>query len=251
MRIFVYGLQSSGASLFALFLAQLRNSLAVIDTWADTLAPGLQDIDDAVEHVIVKSVITTKYTARDHMDSFDADISILLVRHPAHNYVALSRKWYGPLDGSIDEKFRILEKTYQSQGLFDSIVSYESFLSRDAATLANLRGIGIPVEKWFYHMRRSHRNVTRFNQQASSWCRTYFKRRWGTGNIKEHDVNTSHAFKFVPSEVRAKTAQLCPTVIQFSEMEIKRHFSAPYILFRSFFSDMIARRLSATLKSGR
>ena len=34
MRLLLYGLQSSGASLFAYFLAQVPDSVAVIDLWA-------------------------------------------------------------------------------------------------------------------------------------------------------------------------------------------------------------------------
>ena len=44
MRILVYGMQSSGASLFTYFLAQRPDTIAVIDLWDGVVAPDFQDV---------------------------------------------------------------------------------------------------------------------------------------------------------------------------------------------------------------
>lgn len=249
MRVLVYGLQSSGASLFTFFLGQMPSSLVVVDTWIHALTPPLNDVHGETDHIIAKAVVTTKFSVEDHIQSFRPDVTILVVRHPAHNYVSLTRKSYGPLLGTVDEKLRILEHVYQNRSLFDCVVSYESFVSAPEPTFSQLQAVGVPIQSEFYTLPRSHQSIVDFNRKVSPWCNANLGRKWGLGNIRNDRISAAHAFKRVPDAVRDHTTQLCPKTTDFAEKNVASNFSPGYIFLSSILNDVVKRKAVAGLKA--
>lgn len=237
-------MQSSGASLFTFFLGQIPNSIAIIDTWLESVVPSLsENVSENVDHVIAKAVITTTYSLSDHVKSFDPDVKILFVRHPYHNYVSLSRKVYGDFGGHIDDKFSELESVYAARDKFDVVVSYESFLADPQRTISELRAVGIPVSEDYLSFNRKHHSIVDFNIENSHWCRSHFQEKWGLGNIKDYSINPSYSFKYLPKNIKDKVYLLCPLTTKCSDKNMDYSFSLSYILYNSIFNDLVARRV--------
>jgi hypothetical protein len=152
MRVFLYGMQSSGASLVTFFLGQAPRTVAVVDLWNSILTPPLETVD--ADSVVAKAVVTTTYDAEDHVRSFRPDRKILVLRHPVQNYVSLSRRPYANENGSIDEKFEKLEAVFRQPGLFDLTLLYEDFVQRPEYTVRALQELGVRAERDFYRFPR-------------------------------------------------------------------------------------------------
>src|SRR2546428_7054869 len=106
MRLMVYAMQSSGASLFTYFLAQRPGSLAIVDVFATSLCPSLETDED----VLVKCTIAGDHKLEDHAERFRPDATLLFLRDPVRNYLSLRTHWYRDHGGRIDDKFRLLEE---------------------------------------------------------------------------------------------------------------------------------------------
>jgi polynucleotide 5'-kinase involved in rRNA processing len=62
-RVFVYGLQSSGASTFLFLLAQLEKSVGIVDLYVGRPAPTPEGFDLSVSpYVFLKGTVNTNYT---------------------------------------------------------------------------------------------------------------------------------------------------------------------------------------------
>lgn len=158
MRLLVYGMQSSGASLFTFFLAQRRDCLPFIDILNNYAAPRLDTGLDAV----AKCVITTAYSLDEHIERFQPDRTLLFLRHPCHNYYSLQSKNYRNHSGLIDEKFSLLDTVFRQRDRFDAVVTYEDFLDNDPAVFARLADIGWPVDEYFFDYGRSQNDMVEF-----------------------------------------------------------------------------------------
>lgn len=192
MRILVYGMQSSGASLFTFFLAQRPDSIGIIDLWPRFLAPRLEDTD---KDVVLKCVVTTAIPIEQHIRSFQPDVKILFVRAKQVNLESLVKKGYRDGGGTMSDKYAQLERDSQQTGLFDFVISYEEFLHDPATLISDLHGLAAPE---YYDFRRTKYQILRFNRAHSVWCRRQYWRQWGFGNIQfEHDgtvrLNTAGA----------------------------------------------------------
>src|SRR5688500_15155867 len=95
-RIFVYGMQASGASLFTYYLAQQPATVAVIDLWAYYVAPNLSTDTPCV----LKAVVTTDIALEQHLASYQPDLKILFLRDPVQNFISLYTKEYRDIGGS-------------------------------------------------------------------------------------------------------------------------------------------------------
>src|SRR5690349_15288916 len=116
MRILVYGMQSSGASLFTYFLAQRPDTIAVIDLWDGVVAPDFQDVQ---KDVIVKCVVAPVTPLEGHLVSFKPDVKILFVRSKQSNEESLSLKSYRNDGGKMEEKFAELQTRIEQPSGFD------------------------------------------------------------------------------------------------------------------------------------
>ena len=252
MRIFLYGMQSSGASLVTFFLAQLPRSVAVVDLWNSFLLPPIDA--PGADHVIGKVVVTTTYEVEDHVTSFQPDRTILVLRHPVHNYASLGRKYYADENGSIDDKFRRLEATFLDRASFDLTLLYEDFVLRPGPTLARMKEIGLPLEMRDYAFPRSREEILAFNLAQSRWCREHFEDGWSFGNVQGRDLDKRAVYKRVPRSVKRHVERLCPNLCAFFDEHYAEHTSTVQLHLLSFIHDVfrpavgaVGRRVKAAL----
>lgn len=211
MRVLVYGLQSSGASLLAYFLAQKPGALALTDVYSGEVAPALDDA--RAEDIVVKCVITATHPLERHCASFKPDKTVLVVRHPYHNLASLRSKPYRDDDGSPERKLSILEGVFQQRKrLFDATVLYEDFLFRPEKVAARLRGASIAASEDFLAFKRSRRDLQEFNAAHSAWCREHYQKSFDFGNITEERLETADAFKRAGLGLRRTANRLCPSL---------------------------------------
>lgn len=184
MRILVYGMQSSGASLFTFFLAQRPDSIGIIDLWPGFLAPRLEDTE---EDVVLKCLVTTEIPIEQHIRSFKPDVKILFVRAKQANLESLAKKGYRDDGGTMSDKYVQLERDRSRRDLFDFVISYEEFLRDRLTLLSVLRGVAAPE---YYDLKRTKYQILRFNRTHSAWCREQYWRQWGFGSIQFEDDGT-------------------------------------------------------------
>jgi len=212
MKILVYGMQSSGASLITYFLAQNLQSLGVLDLSSMSQAPVLKWT--WAKDVVVKCVITKKHSFQEHVQSFRPDKTVLVLRHPCHNYVSLKDKKYSGWAGSIEEKFEILEKVAQQKEIFDLVVHYEDFIFSPEKVITDLKEIGIQVETSFLNFKRTKQMIASFNLQHSLWSLLNARRTLSKfGNIDFSRIpNLERVFKTINAADQCKVRKLCPSL---------------------------------------
>jgi hypothetical protein len=157
MRLLLFGMQSSGASLATYLLGQVPSSVVLVDLYSYELMPEI-DVDSA-EHVIAKAVITTTHSLDAHVHSFAPNRTILLLRDPVQNYVSLRRKEYANDDGELDAKFRILESVFSERSRFDLVLRYEDLVQNPADVIRELNAIGFPGGMEMYDFSRSRAEI--------------------------------------------------------------------------------------------
>lgn len=152
MKLLVYGMQSSGATAFTLFLAQRPDCLALVDIPNTYAAPRV----DPPMDMVAKAVVTTAYPPAVHIERFRPDKTVLLLRDPRDNYQSLKTKPYANLSGLLDEKFQLMDQVFAERAQFDAVVEYEDVVARDPAVLDRVSALGWPVEESFYRFARRH-----------------------------------------------------------------------------------------------
>lgn len=216
MKLLVHGMQSSGASLFAYYLAQVTDTIGVIDLNNHRVAPALNIPLD----IIMKAVITTRWSLEDHVNSFRPDKTILFLRNPYNNYYSLMSKVYANKSGTIDDKFRLLEDSFNRQDTYDTTIFYEQFITDRQGTVALMNGLGWKSTLEHYGFPRSPREVYAFNMVFCEWCRNNPAAPgpaggWSMGNIREPKINLSLSDKPVDLATREKVQALCPNLTDY------------------------------------
>jgi hypothetical protein len=207
MRLLVHGMQSSGATTFALFLAQRPGTLALVDTPNNFAVPRVTSPLD----FIAKAVITTAYPLAVHVERFRPDRVILFLRDPRDNHHSLQSKPYRHYSGLMDEKFVILDQLFAEPERFDAIVHYEDFVRRDAAILARLGALGWPVEERYFDFAIRHDEIlAALWKHEPGWMD---KVDFVFGNVRGRTVTTEFRDKPRDPEAEARLEQLCPRVL--------------------------------------
>ena len=152
MKLLVYGMQSGGATAFTLFLAQRPDCLALVDIPNSHAAPRV----DPPMDMVAKAVVTTTFPLSVHVERFQPDRTILLLRDPRDTYQSLKTKPYGNLSGLIDEKFGLMDQVFAERARFDAVVEYEDFVARDPEVVERVSALGWPVEERFHSFARRH-----------------------------------------------------------------------------------------------
>lgn len=173
MRIMIYGMQSSGASLFCFFLAQHPSRIGIVDLYSLVPAPALPEV---TQDVVMKCVVSAKLKFEDQVASFRPDVKILFRRNRMVNASSLRHKAYRDESGNMEKKFSVWETLNPKD--FDIVLSYEEFLFDRAECLAKLGSLAEPS---FYEFPRTREQIRVFNELHSEWCRE--KHRYGFGNI--------------------------------------------------------------------
>lgn len=215
MRVFLFGMQSSGASLATYVLGQVPGAVVLVDLYSYEVMPPIEA--PTADHVVGKAVITTTHTLDEHLESYAPDRSILLLRDPVQNYVSLSRKEYANDDGSLEDKFRRLEEVFRERDRFDLVLRYEDVVTDPERVVAQLEGIGFPATAELFSFPRSREEITKYNLEHCDWCRERFGRGWSFGNIRGEGMKRTLVYKVAPPAVSDAVRQLCPTVQDFYE----------------------------------
>src|SRR5579864_1092382 len=137
MKVLLYGMQSSGASVLALLLGQKPESLAFVDVWNMYAAPELETQHDCA----LKVVVTAAFSLELHRQRFRPDVILLVLRHPTDNYDSLIAKTYANESGLIDEKFSRLEEVFRGGKGFDHVVHFEDFAFSPGKLIALFKSI--------------------------------------------------------------------------------------------------------------
>lgn len=211
MKLLIFGMQSSGASLVALFLTQKAYTLGIVDLHSEYEAPSL--VDTHCRDIVLKAVITALFPLQRHVNKFKPDKTVFVLRHPYHNYASLKSKAYAEEAGEIDEKFKLLEKVFRNRDNFDAVILYEDFVFHRKVVLREMAKLGFGVNAAFFEFGRSREEILEFNLASSSWCRQFYKWRWGFGNIDFHRIIMPlKAFKWVSIQEKKKIRRLCPSL---------------------------------------
>lgn len=169
MRTLVYGMQSSGASVFTYWLAQQQTGVAVIDLYFDQLAPFIEH-----ENVILKCTATKAHSLQSQIDAFKPDKVILFVRNAVENFLSLSQKMYAETGGTVMEKMELFNQVI-AEKKYDQLVRYEDFIARKVDPKLG--------DESNYLFRKTIDEIKQYNFHNSPWCRDNYKIKWGTGNI--------------------------------------------------------------------
>jgi len=206
MRLLVYGLQASGATTFAMLLAQRPGCVALVDIPFMYAAPRLVTGRD----VVAKCVVTTAYPLPVHVERFRPDRVLLLVREPAVNYASLSGKAYRNYNGLIDEKFAFLEQVFAARSGIDTVVAYEDAAARRPEVPDLLRAWGWPLGPDAFDLPRGRNEILATVLEAEPGL--YERLDISFGDHRAGGIRADKAARPVDPAVRAHVETLCPTL---------------------------------------
>lgn len=172
MRILVYGLQSSGASLFTFFLSQMPEYYSLCDIYNSGPCP---EIPDDI-NIVVKVTASPVTTYSDYLKMVNPDKSILILRNPFDNYASLKIKRYA---GNLTEKFREIERVF-TKNAFSLIIKYEDFVFTPEKVIPRLNKISINVSSDMLSFPRTREEITKYTSQIKQFRK---------GNIHKHFGN--------------------------------------------------------------
>lgn len=182
MRVLIYGLQNSGATLFSFFMGQKPASLILPDIWSMYRAPSWNIEAD----LCVKTTITTTFSIEDHKESFQPDLTILVIRHPEDNYISLRKKHFRNDDGSMEEKFALLDSIFDDYEKFDYVIRFEDFVMNPELIAKELCKLG-----WDMPPDASRLTRTPHDMEMAVWRSSpelYNLIKWGAGNSRSMPI---------------------------------------------------------------
>ena len=210
MRILLYGMQSSGASVIAFTLAQRPQSLAFIDIWNMYAAPELASTDG--EEIVAKAVVTTAYTLDEHRRRFRPDMTLLVLRYPVDNFNSLFGQTYANESGHIDEKFRLADQVLQSGVGFDGIVYFEDFAFSPRSVIDFFAATGWKVDYDALLFRRTPEKIEAANQARYPGIEEFLK--YGSGNVRTGGILRDRVLFGLPWGRTAHLPEICPSLLE-------------------------------------
>jgi len=127
MRLLIYGMQSSGASLFAFLLSQEPETLAVVDCWGGIVP----DFADYAGDIVLKTTVKTDVDFAQHVEAFKPDFTILVERNILEVRNSLTTKYYRDEGGTLEAKLRIGTHVRRKWN-FDFVVNFADSRSAEA-----------------------------------------------------------------------------------------------------------------------
>lgn len=214
MRILVYGLQSSGASVFTLWLSQQEDYLGVIDLYVGRKPPTKKEVPN--ENVILKATVSN-LDLDECVKLFQPDKTILFVRDPYQNYLSLKKKLFKNIGGNIKDKFKKLNNVFEQGDRFDVVITYEDFVQYKSKVIEQLNSLGIQVTPESYLFRRSPEDIIRYNCTHSDYLKRTHKQVWDIGNIHrtENGVDLNLKRSIVGFVAKRKVDTLAPNVVGY------------------------------------
>lgn len=176
MKILIYTLQSSGATLFSYLMSQRENSIGILDLYNTELSPS---INHNKFDIILKCTVSENYSLEQHIKSFLPDKVILFKRNESDIIKSLSKKPHANLGGNIQKKFEIFnsEVNKNSKKSFNLEYSYEEMIN------GNISKLKFFIDSSAYNATRTIENIIDFSNKNCSWCKENFKKKWWIGCI--------------------------------------------------------------------
>lgn len=207
MRLLVHGMQSSGATAFTQVLAQRPGCVALVDIPNNFAAPRVTTDRDFV----AKVVVTTAYPLAVHVERFQPDRVVLLLRDPRDNYESLRTKHYRHYAGLMDEKFRILDQLFAQADRFDAIIHYEDLVARDPGVMETMAGLGWPVTPDHFRFNRSYNELLDCLWTSEPGLMEEMEIVFGNAHGRE--LTDKHRDKSWGPVVAQKLEELCPRLL--------------------------------------
>jgi hypothetical protein len=209
MRLLLYGMQSSGASILAFTFAQRPDSLAYVDIWNTYAAPEISSFDG---DIVAKVVVTTAFSLEAHRRRFRPDVTILALRHPGDTFDSLFGKPYANDNGLMDEKFSVVERVFREGRGFDHLFHYEDFAFCPDKVIDQCNSVGWKIDIHALLFARSHQEI----QDANIASCPEIERRlqYGPGNIQPHALLRGRARFSQPWGKTAHLPQICPSLFE-------------------------------------
>ena len=214
-RVLVYGMQSSGASLTTLLLAQLDSTVAVLDLWCGERMPSMEYLPRD-RPLILKMTISTTWPMEEQVARFAPTRTLLVLRHPAQIYVSLATKYYRDSGGRLEDKLRKLEQVFQHRDHFDALIHYEDVIMRPATALEQLRAVQPELDDSALALARTPAAIVE-DARRYPWLDKTLNAAWAAGNIDAERIEVKSVFKKVPREVREIVASLCPNATRYHD----------------------------------
>lgn len=216
MRVLVYGLQNSGATLVTLYVGQRPGTLVVPDLWTMFCAPRGPVGQDSC----VKVTITESYPLEMHAAAFEPDFKILVVRRPVDNWLSLRKKAFANHNGTIEQKFARLDEIFMQRNSFDAFVVFEDFVSSPTLLSRRLQGAGWALPPDADRYPRSALDMERHIWATAPYL--YDQIQWNVGQARIQPLaQTSLGYSDDP-RARAFCENYCPNLHQFYEERTPR-----------------------------
>ncbi len=224
-RILVCGLQSSGATLVALLLSQDPSTVGVLDLFCGERMPSVEYLPQD-RSLVLKMTFSTFWGLEEQIDRFQATRTVLVLRHPAHNYVSLDSKYYRDYGGMLEDKFAVLERVFEQRERFDSIIHYEDVVMRPSAVMSQLRQIQPGIDKSALQLARTRSSLIE-DACRYAWLKATLRGAWEVGNVHESPgLDPLSVFKDVPPDITEVVAKLCPKTNEYSDNFYSAEYSA-------------------------
>lgn len=241
MRVLLFGLQSSGASIVTQFLGQIPGSLALVDLWCGhRMFPAELFPDD--RPVFAKATLACTRSLSEHVEAFRPARRILVLRHPCHNHVSLGRKSYRDHGGRMREKFRRLEGTFRERHRFDLTLRYEDLIHAPDGFLDRLRGIGVPVTRDCLSFSRTLADLQARTASLPDLALALGSS-WGSGNARDGGLHPRLLYKWVPPRVRDEVRGLCPGLLSHYDRYEARGPGRGRVLGAGLLHDVLPRAI--------
>jgi hypothetical protein len=242
-------MQSSGATLVALLLAQRVESVAILDVYCGRLAPPAAAFPVECP-AIVKATVSGACTFADQRARFEPDHTVLVLRHPCHMAVSLLRKPYAEMGGTVDEKLVRFEQAFRERDSFDVAVRYEDLVFRPALVVDSLRAVDPTLSAAALALGRTPAEIVTAARRVRA-LEVEFLSSWAKGNADPRGLDPRRAFKKVPAELRRHVASLCPEATAAFDQYYDEMFPAWRVVVDGWWNDTISPRLRSSATSSR
>jgi tetratricopeptide (TPR) repeat protein len=223
MRLLLYGLQNSGATLAALFAGQREGSLVVPDLWTMYCAPRPPFSGD----ICIKATVTEAFPLSKHRRAFRPDITALVVRRPIDNYLSLQRKAFANHDGMLMHKFRRVERAFRAASTFDEVVVFEDFVAASDAFAGRLRQLGWSLPSGAPEFPRSALDMEQLLWRQER--RLYSQIQWGAGQARIQPLAGIRLGRSQDEAARAFCHRHCPVLQDFYDERDQSHTDVPLL----------------------
>lgn len=213
MHVLIYALQSSGATLLTLLLAQRPQTAAVLDAFNHKRIPQHATFPD---ECVIKATIPI-HDAKEYLDYLKVIVqpstTYLILRNPWCNYVSLKTKVYGD---HIRRKFRQFNDLWRDRDADTKTLIYEKILIDESGFRNDLGTWTLPANA--FDLTRTLNEIIAHTQSCSGWPGNQYQCSWGTGNVHIHEgsvqVNSQLFRKKISMEEYKLVQDIAPDICE-------------------------------------